>query len=138
MEVNGVTTGRMAGYGATAVANAVVPTPEAAPTVAAVSQSVAVNTDVPSESMMPQGKENQGAKMIDSEEAEKITKALNQFMSEVNTDLHFSLHQKTNTLMAQFVDEKNAKVVKEFPAHELLDVVGRIRELVGAFLDKKV
>lgn len=134
MEVNGATTGRMAGYGTMAVADA------STAAVTAGSQSAAVNTDVRGQTAGGQTADqgSQGPKMIDATEAEKITKALNQFMNEVNPNLHFKLHSETNTLMVQFVDEKNNKVVKEFPSHELLDVVGKIRDLVGSFLDKKV
>ena len=69
---------------------------------------------------------------------ENVTEQLNNFMQSMNTDIHFVLHTKTNTLMIQVEDSKNHKVLKECPAHELLDMVARLRDYVGAFVDKKV
>lgn len=62
---------------------------------------------------------------------------MNQMMTALNTDLRFSIHEKTNQLMVQMVDIKKDKVVKEFPPHEFLDMVAKIRDYVGMILDKK-
>lgn len=71
-------------------------------------------------------------------EVQSITEELNNFMQSMNTDIKFQLHTKTNTLMIQVVEKENHKVLKEVPSHELLDMVARIRDCVGVFLDKKV
>lgn len=71
-------------------------------------------------------------------ELAKVTDEINNFMESMNTDIQFVLHTKTNELMVQVQEGKNRKVLKEFPAHELLDAVARMREYVGLLLDKKV
>lgn len=71
-------------------------------------------------------------------ELECVTEELNQFMESMNTNIGFALHTKTKTLMVQVEDNKTHKILKEFPAHELLDMVSRIRDCVGVFLDKKI
>lgn len=63
---------------------------------------------------------------------------MNQIMAALNTDLKFALHEKTHQLMVRFVDSKDKKVLKEFPPHEFLDTVAKIRAYVGILLDKKV
>ncbi|SMD09797.1 flagellar protein FlaG [Sporomusa malonica] len=70
-------------------------------------------------------------------ELENVTEKLNNFMQSINTDIRFELHTETNTLMIQVEDSKTHEVLKEVPAHELLDMVTRIRECIGVFLDKK-
>ena len=82
-------------------------------------------------------KQNQEAP-ADKKGFENITNELNKFMQSMNTDIQFLLHTKTSTLMVQVEDRKTHKILKECPAHELLDMVARIREYVGIFLDKKV
>ncbi len=72
------------------------------------------------------------------EEVRELTEALNKFMTSMNADLQFALHEKTKSLMVQLIDPKNQQVIKEFPQHEFLDMVARISEYVGALLDKKV
>jgi len=67
----------------------------------------------------------------------KATDELNNFMSSMNTDVKFKLHTGTNELMIQVEDSKTHKILKECPAHELLDAVARMREYVGVLLDKK-
>lgn len=72
--------------------------------------------------------ENQAAKMTDE---------MNQFMAKLNTDIQFTVHEKTNRLMLQVVDKKNGEVLKEIPSQEMLDLIARISDYVGVLLDKK-
>ncbi len=39
--------------------------------------------------------------------------------------------------MVRLVDDKTQKVLKEFPPHEFLDMIAKIREHVGILLDTK-
>lgn len=71
-------------------------------------------------------------------EVQELTEAMNKFMTSINADLQFSMHQRTQRLMVQMVDSKDKKVLKEFPPKEFLDMVAKIRDYVGAILDKKI
>lgn len=66
-----------------------------------------------------------------------ITDSLNGFMHSINTDIKFELHTESNTLMVQVEDSKTHRILKEVPAHELLDIVTRLRDCIGVFLDQK-
>lgn len=66
-----------------------------------------------------------------------ITKELNKFMTYLNADIQFSLHEKTQRLVVKVVDTKENKVLREFPPKELLDTIANIREYIGVLLDKK-
>lgn len=76
-------------------------------------------------------------KLTERDDIVPVVEEMNKFMQAVNTDLQFSLHEKTNQMMVQMVDAETQRVVKEFPAHELLDMVAKIREYVGFLLDEK-
>ena len=70
----------------------------------------------------------------------RVTAAMNQFVDALDTDTHiqFKLHQKTNELMVQIVDQKTDKVIREYPTKEFLDTIAAIRTYVGLMLDKKI
>lgn len=73
---------------------------------------------------------------LNEDKLSSITAELNKCMKSMNTGIGFSLHKETDTLMVQIKDMKTQEVLKEYPAHEFLDQVARIRECVGVFLDK--
>lgn len=73
-----------------------------------------------------------------SDDVRVMTEALNKFMQALEADLQFAMHDKTQQLMVRLVDTKDHKVLKEFPSSEFLDVIAKIRDYVGALLDKKV
>ena len=70
------------------------------------------------------------------QQMENVTSDLTQFMKSMNTDINFSIHEKTGRLIVQVKDSKGT-VVKEFPSHELLDTLATISESIGALLDRK-
>lgn len=77
------------------------------------------------------GKTNVKAKV------EKVTENLNDLMDTMDTNLHFKIHYKTDELMVQVYDEKNKKLLREWPPHEFLDMMAKIHELEGTLVDKK-
>ena len=74
---------------------------------------------------------------LTKEELETVAADLSDFMQSLNTDIEFSIHEKSDRMMVKVVDTKTHDVLKEFPPEELLDTIGAIREYVGALLDKK-
>lgn len=73
-----------------------------------------------------------------SKDVKNITQELNKFLQLMNSDLKFVVHEKTKQLIVQVVDTRTQEVLKEFPPHELLDTIAKIRDYVGVLLDKKV
>ncbi|OPX94500.1 MAG: flagellar protein FlaG [Pelotomaculum sp. PtaB.Bin104] len=69
------------------------------------------------------------------EAVNRINKALQELL---DTGIQFSVHEDTKKLMVQVVDIKDKKVIKEFPPHEFLDIMARIREYIGVLLDVRV
>ena len=74
----------------------------------------------------------------DEEKLNAITETLNEFMSQWNAHLRFSIHKETSLLTVKFIDKKSNKVLKEFPPEEYLDMIGKIREFIGTMVDEKV
>ena len=82
--------------------------------------------------------EDKGKEELTREDVYDLTEHLNKFLVKVNADLRFELHEGTQRLMVKFIDIKKDQVIKEFPPHELLDMLAAIRDYVGVLLDKRV
>jgi len=70
-------------------------------------------------------------------ELQKVIEELNKAMNPLNTDLKFKFNDKVDELVVQVVDTKTDKVIREFPPKEALDLMEKMRELVGMLFDKK-
>ena len=73
----------------------------------------------------------------DAEQVRQTVDALNGFLKANESHIQFALHEKMKQLMVQVIDDRTQEVIKTFPPKELLDLAAKIRELVGALLDKK-
>lgn len=92
------------------------------------------------EAFFPMSKEQQlKAEIFNNEEAmNDITATLNDFVSQWNNHLQFSVHEETSMLTVKVVDLKSNKVLKEFPPEEYLDMIAKIREFIGSMIDEKI
>lgn len=102
----------------------------AAPKLSSLSQSNGVE---------PEDAEQKSSQQValTKEDLETVAADLSDFMQSLNTDIEFSIHEKSDRMMVKVVDTKTHDVLKEFPPEELLDTIGAIRDYVGALLDKK-
>ena len=74
---------------------------------------------------------------LTKDDAQILTADMNKYFQSLNANLRFAYHEKTSQLMLRVVDASNDKVLKEIPSHEVLDMLAKVREYVGALLDKK-
>ncbi|GBG57941.1 flagellin [Sporomusaceae bacterium FL31] len=75
---------------------------------------------------------------LNKKDMTQLTAEMTKFMQLINSDIQFQLHEETKQLIVQVIDTRDGKVLKEFPPHELLDTMAKIKEYVGVLLDKKV
>ena len=54
-----------------------------------------------------------------------------------NTIARYGFHDDTNRVTIKIVDKNSEKVIKEFPAEETLDMIAKVWELAGVFLDER-
>lgn len=80
----------------------------------------------------------ENVEIFSQEELAPVIETINGFMSNLNADIRFQLHDKTQRLMVQVVDVSNDQILREFPPHQLLDTLAKISDYVGALLDKRV
>lgn len=52
--------------------------------------------------------------------------------------LQFSIHEKTKEIMVKVIDTKTEEVIREIPPEKILDMIGKMCELAGIFVDKRI
>ncbi len=93
--------------------------------------------DVAGEAMRPSVENARQERQPNADEMRQAMEAVNGFLRANDSHIQFALHEKMKQLMVQVIDDRTQEVIKTFPPKELLDLAAKIRELVGALLDKK-
>lgn len=106
----------------------------AAPVQAAPVEAVAVKGD-------PNGgkdwsPEKQG-ESITPEMMEQAVKQANKSLSGVNKQIERSVHETTHTVMYVLRDTVTKEVISEFPPKKIQDMIAKMWELAGLFVDEK-
>jgi|CZCB01.1.fsa_nt_gi flagellar protein FlaG len=85
----------------------------------------------------PQKTEQQLAreKVSEAEVIAAIEKA-NEKLQYYDTRIEFSIHEKTRQILIKVY--KNDEVIREIPSEKILDMVAKMIELAGLFVDEKV
>ena len=70
-------------------------------------------------------------------ELQKIVEELNRALNPLNTTLKFKFNDKVDELTVSVIDMKSNKVIREYPPKEALELMEKMREIVGLLFDKK-
>ncbi|GAB4257832.1 MAG: hypothetical protein Kow0092_05040 [Deferrisomatales bacterium] len=62
---------------------------------------------------------------------------VNAFLQSQGRSIHFTVHDKTDRIMVEVMDDRTDEVITTIPAEELLDLAAKIGELVGTLLDRR-
>jgi hypothetical protein len=62
--------------------------------------------------------------------------AANKIASVFNMTVEFAVHEETGFEMLQIIDSRTNVVIREMPPHEILDMIARMWEAIGVFVDK--
>ena len=81
-----------------------------------------------------QDKENK--KQLENELRE-LSKKLNDEMKRVGTDLNFSYNENIPGLKVTVKESKRDKVIREIPSKEAIELMKRMREVIGVIFDKQ-
>jgi flagellar protein FlaG len=67
----------------------------------------------------------------------EITEEVNDAIKPLNQDLKFHFDDKSNELVVKVVDTKTDKVIKQFPPQEALNLMQKVKEVVGLLFDER-
>lgn len=81
-----------------------------------------------------QDKENK--KQLENE-LRDLSKKLNDEMKRIGTDLNFSYNENIPGLMVTVKQSNSDKVIREIPSKEAIELMKRMREVIGVIFDKQ-
>lgn len=61
----------------------------------------------------------------------------NRFFVNRHTHLQFSIHKETKAIIVRIINSETQEVLKEIPPEKMLDLVAKLWELAGLFVDEK-
>jgi flagellar protein FlaG len=61
----------------------------------------------------------------------------NKAMQGINTSFRFSIHEGTKEIMVKVLDKDSGEIVREIPSEKILDMVAKMWELSGIFIDER-
>jgi len=83
---------------------------------------------------------------LDNREAQEKTdekkiinaiEAVNKKMQGNDKEFQFSIHEKTKQIIVKVIDRQSGEVIKEFPPEKILDMIAKMWETAGLFVDEK-
>lgn len=74
---------------------------------------------------------------IDPKELKAAVDKANKVLFKNNTHLQFKVHEITKDVMVKVINDESGEVLKEFPPEKILDMVAKLWEIAGLFVDEK-
>lgn len=62
---------------------------------------------------------------------------VNKQLSCINREINYSIHEKTGQFIVKIIDKETQEVIREIPPERNLDIVAKLCELAGLFVDEK-
>ncbi|WP_315121928.1 flagellar protein FlaG [uncultured Clostridium sp.] len=75
---------------------------------------------------------------IQEDDLKKAVDTLNKNFNDKSTYLEYEVYGKTNNIIVRIMDRNTKEIVKEIPPKKIIDMVDKLCELAGVFMDKKV
>lgn len=103
----------------------------------AVQPSDEVQTDkVATEAVMKMNdSEQQDKGLMTSEQLEKVAQKLQDFVGEMNKGLEFSVDKDSGRDVIKVIDKNSGDLIKQYPTEEVLDLVAKLSEATGNFIN---
>ncbi len=67
---------------------------------------------------------------------DRIADGLNRTLDAVDKRLKFKVHEETERIYVQVVDQETGEVLREIPPEKILDLVGQLQKLIGILIDE--
>lgn len=81
---------------------------------------------------------NNEVKRISDKDVKKAIDKLNKLFEDKDTHIEYELYGKHKDITIKIVDNVTKEVVKEVPPKKIIDMVDKLCELAGLFVDDKV
>jgi len=61
----------------------------------------------------------------------------NKLMELFSRDLRFEMHREANIIKISIIDKNDGKVIKQIPPDSILNMIARIKDILGSLMDVK-
>jgi flagellar protein FlaG len=78
-----------------------------------------------------------GQKILTEKDVEKAVDKLNKLLEDNTTHAEYEFYGKSKNLTVKIVNNKTKEVVQELPPKKIIDMIDKLCELAGIFVDKK-
>ena len=103
-----------------------------------VSKKVEVEVEKPKEQDISfQGKVDEFKEVINDEMLDKAVEMANKTLARHNNFIERSVHEVTKTVMYVMRDTETNEIIREFPPKKIQDMIAKMWELAGLFVDEK-
>jgi len=84
-----------------------------------------------------QQKDDNNSNKIDKGKIQKSVDDLNKLLEKQSTHAEYKVHKYFGDVIIKIVDDRTNKVIKEIPPEKILDMVQKMYEMDGVFVNKK-
>jgi flagellar protein FlaG len=108
----------------------------AADTAATPLEDIAIVENAAQKGNADNGDASQENAQASKEQIKKAVEKINKGQME-NSEAVFGIHEETNRVTIKIVDKETKKVIKELPPEKTLDMIAKVWELAGLFVNEK-
>jgi flagellar protein FlaG len=74
---------------------------------------------------------------VNRKELDSSVSKANKIFFKNNTHLQFKIHEETHDVIVKIIDDASGEVVKEIPPEKFVEMMAKICEVAGVFVDEK-
>lgn len=78
-----------------------------------------------------------GKSGVSHEEIFRAIEKANEKVMVRNTELRFSVHERTKEIMIKVMNTETQEVIREIPSEKILDMVANFMEIAGLYVDEE-
>lgn len=77
-------------------------------------------------------------KEISLEKLQESVEVLNKTVNVIDKKYEFYIHKETDRPVVRVLERATGEVINQIPPDEILNIITRIREIIGVFIDERV
>lgn len=74
---------------------------------------------------------------VNTGEVQKATEIINETLDILSFSLKFEIHESTERVLVKVVDKDSGDIIREIPPEKILDMIDKMKNMVGLLIDEK-